>query len=77
MAGARISYVHLSMVQVIRGLRSAFPLARRKALPTSPRLRALRDRVLSRPRIVRYPDSGRRVAFDEDGIFRRYPELDG
>jgi len=42
----------------------------------TPRLVALRDRVAARPRIARYLASDRRLPFNEDGIFRRYPELD-
>lgn len=77
MVGSRISYVDLSMAQVIAGLRYAFPLASRRVLRTCPRLRALHEEVFSRPRIERYVASGRRLAFNEDGIFRHYPELDG
>jgi len=77
MVGARICYVDLSMAQVVAGLRYAFPLASRKALRPCPRLRALHDEVFSRPRIQRYAASGRRLAFNNDDIFRRYPELDG
>jgi glutathione S-transferase len=36
----------------------------------------LHDRVAGRPRISAYLASDRRIAFNEDGIFRRYPELD-
>ncbi|MGH8288077.1 MAG: glutathione S-transferase [Steroidobacteraceae bacterium] len=77
MVGARISYVDLSMAQVIAGLRYAFPLASRRVLRTCPRLRALHDEVFGRPCIERYVASARRLAFTNDGIFRRYPELDG
>jgi glutathione S-transferase len=77
MVGARVSYVDLSMAQVVAGLRYAFPSASRKALRGCPRLRALHDEVFARPRIRRYIASGRRVAFNNDDIFRRYPELDG
>jgi glutathione S-transferase len=38
---------------------------------------ALADRVEQRPRIAAYLASERRIAFNQDGIFRRYPELDG
>jgi len=76
MVGARVSYVDLSMAQVVAGLRYAFPSASRKALRGCPRLRALHDEVFARPRIRRYIASGRRVAFNNDDIFRRYPELD-
>ena len=76
LAGKRLSYADLSMAQVIAGLRYAFPAASRKALRACPRLRALHDEVFARPRIKRYVASGRRLAFNNDDIFRRYPELD-
>jgi glutathione S-transferase len=44
--------------------------------PKLPRLVALRDRVAARPRIAAYLASERRIPFNEQGIFRRYPELD-
>ena len=77
MVGARISYVDLSMAQVIAGLRYAFPLASRRELRKCPHLRALHDLVFARPRIKRYVASGRRLAFNNDDLFRHYPELDG
>ncbi len=76
LAGSRLTYVDLSMAQVVAGLRYAFPGATRKALRARPRLRALHDEVFARPRIKRYIASGRRLAFNNDDIFRRYPELD-
>ena len=76
MAGGRLSYVDLSMAQVVAGLRYAFPRASRKALRSRPRLRDLHDAVFARPRIKRYVASERRLAFNNDDIFRHYPELD-
>jgi len=76
LVGKRLSYVDLSMAQVVAGLRYAFPKAARKTLRACPHLRALHDKVFARPRIERYVASGRRLAFNNDGIFRRYPELD-
>ena len=76
MAGARLSYVDLSMAQVVAGLRYAFPKASRRVLRDCPGLRALHDEVFARPRIRRYAASGRRIAFNNDDIFRHYPELD-
>jgi len=76
LAGKRLTYADLSMAQVIAGLRYAFPAASRKALRACPRLRALHDEVFARPRIKRYVASGRRLAFNNEDIFRRYPELD-
>jgi len=35
------------------------------------------DRVAKRLRIKAYLSSARRLPFNESGIFRRYPELDG
>ncbi|HET9762068.1 MAG TPA: glutathione S-transferase [Casimicrobiaceae bacterium] len=77
MVGANITYVDLSMAQVIAGLRYAFPLASRRTLRGCPRLRALHEAVFARPRIRRYVASERRLAFNNDDVFRRYPELDG
>ena len=76
MVGQRITYADLSMGQVLSGLRYAFPAASRTALRACPRLRALHDAVFERPRIARYVASHRRLAFNNDDIFRRYPELD-
>ena len=76
LVGDATTYADLSMAQVIAGLRFAFPLASHKALAACPRLCALHDAVFARPRLIAYLASGRRVAFNNDGIFRRYPELD-
>jgi glutathione S-transferase len=74
--GARLSYVDLSLFQVIEGLRYAFPNALAKVAKKLPRLRALHARVAARPRIGAYLSSSRRIPFNEGGIFRSYPELD-
>lgn len=76
MVGSKMSYVDLSMAQVVAGLRYAFPLASGKALRACPRLRTLHDQVFGRARIKQYLASGRRLAFNNDDIFRHYPELD-
>ena len=74
--GATLSYVDLSVFQVIEGLRYAFPKGLGRFEKKIPRVLALRDRVAERPRIESYLASPRRIPFNEDGIFRRYPELD-
>ena len=74
--GGAISYVDLSMFQVVEGLRYAFPRAMKALAPKIRRLIELRDHVAARPRIAAYLASDRRLAFNEDGIFRHYPELD-
>jgi len=76
MVGARLSYVDLSMAQMIAGLRYAFPSASRKALRSRPRLCTLHEAVFDQPRIARYVASGRRVAFNNEDLFRYYPQLD-
>lgn len=74
--GGAVSYVDLSLFQVVEGLRYAFPRAMALAEPTAPKVVALRDRVAARTNIAAYLRSPRRLAFNESGIFRRYPELD-
>jgi len=74
--GGALSYVDLSAFQVIEGLEYAFPHGMAGLAPSIPLLLALRDRVAARPRIAEYLASKRRLPFNEDGIFRRYPELD-
>jgi glutathione S-transferase len=72
----RFSYVHLSLFQMIEGLRYAFPNAMRRLERPHKKLIALHDRVAARPRVAAYLSSKRRIPFDQYGIFRRYPELD-
>lgn len=74
--GRRLSYVDLSLFQMVEGLRYAFPraLARRRA--RYPRTMALAERVAARPRIAAYLASARRIPFNQHGIFRHYPALD-
>ena len=75
--GRRLSYVDLSMFQVMAGLRYAFPKTMNKLEPGYPGLVALHDRVAARPNIRAYLSSERRIPFNENGIFRYYPELEG
>ena len=76
LVGPRPSYVDLSTFQVVAGLRYAFPRAMRRHERRLPRLAALHDWVAALPGIAAYLASGRRIPFNEHGIFRRYPELD-
>ena len=76
MVGARLSYVDLSMAQVIAGLQYAFPTASRRAFRRRPRLLALLDAVFARPRIAHYVTSGRRLPFSNEDLFRHYTALD-
>ncbi|HLZ01314.1 MAG TPA: glutathione S-transferase [Bradyrhizobium sp.] len=74
--GRRITYVDLSLFQIVEGLRYAFPKRMNAFEKKIPLLLALRDRVAARPKIRAYLESERRIPFNEDGIFRRYKELD-
>jgi glutathione S-transferase len=76
LVGRHLTYVDLSAFQVIEGLRYAFPNAMAACERRIPRLIALHDRVAQRPRIKAYLESARRLPFNQQGIFRRYPELD-
>jgi glutathione S-transferase len=72
----KVSYVDLSLFQMIEGLRYAFPRTMARLEPQCPRLITLHDRVKSRPRIAAYLSSSRRLPFNQQGIFRHYPELE-
>jgi len=76
LVGKEVSYVDLSMFQMIAGLRYAFPRATARLEPTYPRLVALHDRVSARRRIAAYLKSQRHLPFNQQGIFRHYSELD-
>jgi len=76
MIGARLSYVDLSMFQLVDGLRYAYPNMMRRLAPGLPGLTALHARVARRPAVAAYLASPRRLPFNEDGIFRHYTELD-
>ena len=74
--GRRLTYVDLSLFQIVDGLRYAFPKRMKAFEREIPGLVDLHDRVASRPNIKAYLSSERRIAFNEDGIFRHYGELD-
>jgi glutathione S-transferase len=74
--GRRITYVDLSLFQIVAGLRYAFPKRMKGFEREIPGLVELHDRVAGRPNIKAYLASERRIEFNEDGIFRRYKELD-
>ena len=76
LVGGQLSYADLSLFQLVEGLLYAFPKACRRVLKKTPLVAALHARVRGVTRIAAYLASPRRIAFNEDGIFRRYPELD-
>ena len=74
--GRRLTYADLSLFQIVEGLRYAFPKRMKAFERNIPGLVDLHGRVASRPNIKAYLASPRRIAFNEDGIFRRYKALD-
>ena len=74
--GAALSYVDLSLFQAVAGLRYAFPRATAKLSERYPAVWAVHEAMGARPNIARYLASNRRLAFNESGVFRHYPELD-
>lgn len=74
--GRRFSTMDLSLFQLVEGLRYAFPKAMRRIERKVPNVVKVHGRVSMRPRIKAYLASPRRIPFNEDGIFRHYPELD-
>ncbi|MGH6768430.1 MAG: glutathione S-transferase [Xanthobacteraceae bacterium] len=74
--GRRLSYVDLSLFQLVEGMRYAFPRKVKRLERKLPEVVALRDRVAQRTRIAAYLASKRRIPFNEYGIFRHYPALD-
>ena len=77
LVGGRLSYADLSLFQLVAGLQYAFPTAAGRVLAGTPGVLGLCGRVAALPRVAAYLGSPRRLAFNEQGVFRRYPELDG
>ena len=74
--GASLTYVDLSLFQVIAGLDYAFPRAMKRLARKCRQLVELHERVAERPRVAAYLASDRRIAFNTQDVFRDYPELD-
>jgi glutathione S-transferase len=70
------SYADTSLFQIVEGLRYMFPQRMKTLEPDYPNLVRIRDQVAALPGIKAYLKSDRRIAFNTDGIFRHYPELD-
>jgi glutathione S-transferase len=76
LVGGRLTYADLSLFQVVAGLHYAFPNAMARSAKRYRHVMALYARVAARQRIAAYLASERRIPFNEQGIFRHYPELD-
>ena len=77
MLGRGLSYVDFTMFQLLEGLRFSFPRTMRRVEGNYPGLVTLHDRIAMRPRIAAYLKSPRRMPFNDKGVFRHYPELEG
>ena len=76
LVGGKLSYADLSLFQLVEGLQYAFPHAAKQALAQTPAVMQLHDRIAALPKVAAYLRSERRIPFNEQGIFRHYPELD-
>ncbi|MEW4448430.1 glutathione S-transferase [Qipengyuania sp. JC766] len=75
-AGEGWSHVDTSLFELVEGLRYAFPTRMSELEGEYPKIIACRDAVARIDGVAQYVASDRRIAFNEDGIFRHYPELD-
>jgi glutathione S-transferase len=76
MVARAVSYVDMSMFQLLEGLRFSFPKSMQRLETNYPKLVALHDAVAKRPKIAAYRNSPRCMSFNDRGVFRYYPELD-
>ncbi len=76
LVGDRLSAADLSVFQVLEGLHHAFPKAAGAFKASCPLLHAIRRQVAAVPAVAAYLASDRRIPFNQQGVFRRYPELD-
>lgn len=74
MLGDRWTHVDTSLFQLMEGLDYMFP--NRMHQLDYPRLELCREAVMEIDGIAEYLASDRRLPFNEEGIFRHYPELD-
>lgn len=76
LAGERWTYADLSLFQLVAGLSYAFPRRMGRVKADYPKVMTLHARVAALPELQEYLSSDRRIPFNQDGIFRHYPELD-
>jgi glutathione S-transferase len=77
LTGHTPNYPDLSLFQMVEGLRYAFPNGMARLERDIPKVAALHDAVARLPKLEAYLASPRRIPFNQQGIFRHYPELDG
>jgi glutathione S-transferase len=74
--GTSLTYPDLSLFEIVAGLHCAFPRAMAREAKRHPLVWKLHERIASWPRIAAYLASDRRIAFNQEDIFRHYRELD-
>lgn len=74
--GDQWTHVDTSLYQVMEGIDYAFPAFARAIDGDYPHMQALQGAVPEIAGVADYLVSERRIAFNEEGIFRHYPELD-
>lgn len=76
LVGKSLTYADLSLFHTVDGLNYAFPKTMGRLLRNRPLVSSLHASVKKRPNIRAYLKSDRRQPFNENGLFRHYPELD-
>lgn len=74
--GEHWTHVDTSLWQMLEGLDYAFPNLMQQMAGSFPHLQALQGAVPEIGGVADYLVSERRIDFNQDGIFRHYPELD-
>ncbi|MBI4814756.1 MAG: glutathione S-transferase family protein [Deltaproteobacteria bacterium] len=75
--GDAMTYVDLSMFQLHEGLSYAFPQSFVTFRARIPHLVSIVEAVRRLEQVQKYLSSERRLSFNQHGLFRRYPELEG
>jgi len=76
LAGKEWSNADTSLFLLVEGLRYAFPNRMNAWVKDYPRVTGIVGRGPELPRLKEYLASDRWIAFNEQGLFRHYPELD-
>lgn len=74
--GPSSTYFDLSLFQLVAGLTYAFPKLSARLASSYPKVWNVHARVAALKTIEDYLSSDRRIAFNDHGVFRHYPELD-
>lgn len=76
LSGPKMTYADLGLFQIMRGLAYAFPNRMAELSDTYPGIDALVAAIREHVAVAAYLSSERCIPFNEDGLFRHYPELD-